>query len=372
MNLQERGTLFVGPGEEVYEGMIVGENARAEDLDVNAAKEKHLTNIRSSTAEVLVRLVPHRQLSLDQALEFLREDECVEVTPGAVRLRKVELDKVGRARRRARRAPEADARRDATSPPRSPPPTRPRATRSTSGARVHEGAAPPRGRGAHPAGDDEPPRARRGRHRHRQDEDAAGLAEQLSRAGVPVLVADVKGDVSGLAAPAEAGGAGEKRMADLGLPFAPEAFPVEFLALGGLGPGVPVRATVSDFGPQLLAKVLGANETQESSLALVFHYADAQGPAAARPRRPARAAHVPRLRRRQARARGHRRPLVGRPSACCCARSSGWRPAAGPSSSASRSSTSPTCCGSRPTAAAWSPASSSPRCRTSPRCGRRR
>jgi DNA helicase HerA-like ATPase len=100
------------------------------------------------------------------------------------------------------------------------------------------------------------------------------LAEQLSRAGVPVLVADVKGDVSGLAAPAEPGGAGEKRMTDLGLPFAPEAFPVEFLALGGLGPGVPLRATVSDFGPQLLAKVLGANETQESSLALVFHCAD--------------------------------------------------------------------------------------------------
>jgi DNA helicase HerA-like ATPase len=103
------------------------------------------------------------------------------------------------------------------------------------------------------------------------------ISEQLSRAGVPVLVADVKGDVSGLAAAAEAGGVGEKRMADLGLPFAPEAFPVEFLALGGLGPGVPLRSTVSDFGPQLLAKVLGANETQESSLMLVFHYADEKG-----------------------------------------------------------------------------------------------
>jgi uncharacterized protein len=103
------------------------------------------------------------------------------------------------------------------------------------------------------------------------------LTEQLSRAGVPVLVADVKGDVSGLAAAAEPGGAGEKRMADLGLPFAPEAFPVDFFALGGLGPGVPLRSTVSDFGPQLLAKVLGANETQESSLALVFHYADGKG-----------------------------------------------------------------------------------------------
>jgi GTP-binding protein len=109
MNLQERGTLFVGPGEEVYEGMIVGENARADDLDVNAVKEKHLTNIRSSTSDVLVRLVPPRVLSLDQALEFLREDECVEVTPDAVRLRKVVLDKVGRTRasRRARSRDDA-------------------------------------------------------------------------------------------------------------------------------------------------------------------------------------------------------------------------------------------------------------------------
>jgi GTP-binding protein len=98
MNLQERGTMFVGPGEEVYEGMIVGENARSEDLDVNAVKEKHLTNMRSSTSEVLVRLVPHRQLSLDQALEFLREDECVEVTPESVRLRKVALDRVSRTK----------------------------------------------------------------------------------------------------------------------------------------------------------------------------------------------------------------------------------------------------------------------------------
>jgi GTP-binding protein len=98
-NLQERGTLFVGPGEEVYEGMIVGESARAEDLDVNATKEKHLTNMRSSTADELVRLVPKRQMSLDQALEFLREDECVEVTPDVVRLRKVDLDKNARLKR---------------------------------------------------------------------------------------------------------------------------------------------------------------------------------------------------------------------------------------------------------------------------------
>jgi GTP-binding protein TypA/BipA len=103
MNLQERGTLFVGPGDPLYEGMIVGENARSDDLDVNASKEKHLTNIRSSTADVLVRLVPHRQLSLDQALELLRSDECAEVTPAAVRLRKVVLDKVERMKQ-ARRA----------------------------------------------------------------------------------------------------------------------------------------------------------------------------------------------------------------------------------------------------------------------------
>jgi GTP-binding protein TypA/BipA len=105
-NLQERGTLFVGPGEEVYEGMIVGENSRSDDLDVNAVKEKHLTNMRSSTSDVLVRLVPERKLSLDQALEFLREDECVEVTPDVVRLRKVHLDKHDRvkATRRAKAA----------------------------------------------------------------------------------------------------------------------------------------------------------------------------------------------------------------------------------------------------------------------------
>ena len=97
-NLQERGTLFVEPGDEVYEGMIVGENSRQEDLDVNACKEKHLTNMRSSTADELVRLVPKRELSLDQALEFLRADECVEVTPAAVRLRKLELDKTARVK----------------------------------------------------------------------------------------------------------------------------------------------------------------------------------------------------------------------------------------------------------------------------------
>ncbi len=101
-NLQERGTMFVGPGTEVYEGMIVGENSRADDMDVNPTKEKKLTNMRSSTGEELVRLIPHRQLSLEQALEFCREDECVEVTPATVRLRKVELSAEARAKRRAR------------------------------------------------------------------------------------------------------------------------------------------------------------------------------------------------------------------------------------------------------------------------------
>src|SRR5438105_1850089 len=91
LNLQERGSMFVGPGVEVYEGMIVGENSRSEDMDVNACKEKKLTNMRSSTSDELVRLIPPRPLSLEQALEFIREDECVEVTPKSVRLRKVEL-----------------------------------------------------------------------------------------------------------------------------------------------------------------------------------------------------------------------------------------------------------------------------------------
>jgi hypothetical protein len=104
-----------------------------------------------------------------------------------------------------------------------------------------------------------------------------GMAEQLSAAGVRVFVADVKGDLSGLAAAGDADSAASKRAAELGMTFTPTAFPVEFLALGGLGPGVPVRATVSDFGPQLLGKVLGANTTQEQSLALVFHYADEKG-----------------------------------------------------------------------------------------------
>ncbi|MGB7684195.1 MAG: translational GTPase TypA [Solirubrobacterales bacterium] len=91
--LQERGTLFVGPGEEVYEGMIVGENARADDLDVNPTKEKHQTNVRAASADILVRLSPPTRLSLEGALEFVRDDECVEVTPESIRLRKLILEK---------------------------------------------------------------------------------------------------------------------------------------------------------------------------------------------------------------------------------------------------------------------------------------
>ena len=95
--LQDRGSLFVGPGEEVYEGMIVGENSRADDLDVNPTKQKHQTNVRAASADILVRLIPPRPLSLESALEFLRADECVEITP----------DSAAAAQGRARRRPSA-------------------------------------------------------------------------------------------------------------------------------------------------------------------------------------------------------------------------------------------------------------------------
>ncbi|MFL5869279.1 MAG: translational GTPase TypA [Thermoleophilaceae bacterium] len=106
LKLQERGQLFVGPGEEVYEGMVIGENGRPDDLDVNAIREKKQTNMRAAGSDETVKLVPAHRPSLDQALEFIREDECVEVTPEAVRLRKLELDagkrgKSARARKQA-------------------------------------------------------------------------------------------------------------------------------------------------------------------------------------------------------------------------------------------------------------------------------
>ncbi|MGB4713241.1 MAG: translational GTPase TypA [Pontimonas sp.] len=102
MTLQERMTFFVKPGDAVYEGMVVGENSRADDMDVNITKEKKLNNIRSSTAEELERLTPPRDLSLEECLEFAREDECVEVTPEVVRIRKVELDQTARGRMASR------------------------------------------------------------------------------------------------------------------------------------------------------------------------------------------------------------------------------------------------------------------------------
>jgi GTP-binding protein len=102
LNLQERGTMFVEPSTEVYEGMIVGENSRADDMDVNITKEKQKTNVRSSTAESFERLIPPRALSLEAALEFVADDECVELTPKAIRLRKLVLDGKERERARAR------------------------------------------------------------------------------------------------------------------------------------------------------------------------------------------------------------------------------------------------------------------------------
>ena len=104
LNLQERGSLFVAPGVDVYEGMIVGENARTDDLDVNATKEKKLTNTRAPSADSTVRLIPPRGLSLDQALEYIREDECVEVTPSDIRLRKIELSAQRRQTAASRKA----------------------------------------------------------------------------------------------------------------------------------------------------------------------------------------------------------------------------------------------------------------------------
>ena len=100
--LQERMTFFVNPTEEVYEGMVIGENSRADDMDVNITKEKKLTNMRQSTADNFESMTPSRQLTLEECLEFAREDECVEVTPAAVRIRKVELDQTARARATSR------------------------------------------------------------------------------------------------------------------------------------------------------------------------------------------------------------------------------------------------------------------------------
>jgi GTP-binding protein len=107
VNLQDRSTMMVGPGTDVYCGMIVGENSRAGDMDVNICREKKLTNMRASSSDNTVGLTPHRVLSLEHALEYIAGDECIEVTPKHIRLRKVELDPLDRVRasRRSASAP---------------------------------------------------------------------------------------------------------------------------------------------------------------------------------------------------------------------------------------------------------------------------
>ncbi|MEO5680754.1 MAG: translational GTPase TypA, partial [Acidimicrobiales bacterium] len=100
--LQDRGVMFLGPGVEVYEGMIVGANSRSEDMDINPTKEKKLTNMRTSSSDNFEKIIPHRQLSLEQALEMIAEDECVEVTPSSVRVRKLILDAQTRGRKTKR------------------------------------------------------------------------------------------------------------------------------------------------------------------------------------------------------------------------------------------------------------------------------
>jgi GTP-binding protein len=108
-NLQERGELFIGPAIEVYEGMVIGENSREQDMEVNVTKEKKQTNMRSSSADEAIRLIPHRELSLEQAIEFIADDEYVEITPKSIRLRK----KVLQANKRPRRWQEIRASHEA-------------------------------------------------------------------------------------------------------------------------------------------------------------------------------------------------------------------------------------------------------------------
>jgi GTP-binding protein len=108
-NLQERGELFIGPAVEVYEGMVIGENSREQDMEVNVTKEKKQTNMRSSSADEAIRLIPHRELSLEQAIEFIADDEFVEITPQSIRLRK----KVLQANKRPRRWQEIRASQEA-------------------------------------------------------------------------------------------------------------------------------------------------------------------------------------------------------------------------------------------------------------------
>ena len=152
------------------------------------------------------------------------------------------------------------------------------------GAAMHLGAAVTEGGAAHPEAPVRLPLSVMNRHGLVAGATGTGktktlqlMAEQLSAGGIPVFLADIKGDLSGLAVPGTANDRIDARAADVGQTWEPKGFPVELYSLGGLGVGVPIRATVTSFGPTLLAKVLGLNATQESSLALVFHYADQRG-----------------------------------------------------------------------------------------------
>ena len=129
------------------------------------------------------------------------------------------------------------------------------------------------------------------------------MAEQLSEAGVAVFAADVKGDLSGVSTPGDPDSPAGKRASELGLEFTPTGYPVEYLSLGGIGPGVPIRATVSDFGPQLLGEGAGVERDPGAEPALVFHYADQKGRRSG-PLRPAGLPDLPRLGRRQASSKG--------------------------------------------------------------------
>ena len=100
ISLQERGTLFIGPGEQVYEGMVIGENPRSEDMNVNPTRLKKQSNVRASNKDESEKLTPFRSLSLEQTMELIREDECLEVTPSYVRMRKLELSQLSRSRKR--------------------------------------------------------------------------------------------------------------------------------------------------------------------------------------------------------------------------------------------------------------------------------
>ncbi len=145
------------------------------------------------------------------------------------------------------------------------------------------------------------------------------MAEQLSAAGVPVFLADIKGDVSGMAAPAQPSEKLTARTAAIGQDWKPTAYPVEFYALGGKGTGIPVRATVTSFGPILLSKVLDLSDVQSSSLEPGLPLRRQERPAAAGHQGPARGDPVPDLGRGRGPAAEPRRPVQGRPRACCCA-----------------------------------------------------